>query len=466
MSKITLFLAIVATTFSGLLAQPLGNAVVFSEDGYRFLLIINGVQQNEQPQTNVRLTNLPEALYSAIISFEDTRLGQIRKNMFSITGGEETTYRIKRKNNGELDLAIQSTVPLMQMMPVAPNQQVVVYHSQPLAPGAMGVGVQPTPNGANVSVNVPGFSMGMSVDETNGNVNMNMGGVVNGNISTNGMYPQGQYQGGYQEPEPGYYPPQGQYPPQQQGYYPPQGYQQQQPAYYQMPGYMGTVGCPWPMQDAQFAQAQQTVGNQDFEQNKLQIAKQIVNSNCLTSQQVKSMMTVFDFEQSKLDFAKYCYSHTFDINNYYIVNDAFDFSNSVTELNNYIAANPVRAFVPQQQVMVAPGPGYQPGYQTGAVAGRCAYPMQPNDFAMAKNTISKQSFENNKLEIAKQVFNSNCITSAQVKEIMALFSFENSRLDFAKYAYSRVLDPQNYYLINDAFQFSSSVSELNKFIGN
>jgi hypothetical protein len=67
--------------------------------------------------------------------------------------------------------------------------------------------------------------------------------------------------------------------------------------------------------------------------------------------------------------------------------------------------------------------------------------------------------------VAKQVFNTNCITSAQVKEIMQQFSFENTKLDFAKYAYGHTFDPQNYYQINDAFEFSSSVSELNKFIG-
>ena len=45
---------------------------------------------------------------------------------------------------------------------------------------------------------------------------------------------------------------------------------------------------------------------------------------------------LFSFEDSKLDFAKYCYGYTYDLGNYYMVNDAFDFESTIEELNNYI----------------------------------------------------------------------------------------------------------------------------------
>ncbi|HNQ83646.1 MAG TPA: DUF4476 domain-containing protein, partial [Bacteroidales bacterium] len=52
----------------------------------------------------------------------------------------------------------------------------------------------------------------------------------------------------------------------------------------------------------------------------------------------------------------------------------------------------------------------------------------------------------------------------QVKEIMKLFSFEESRLEFAKYAYGYTYDLSNFYIVNDAFSFESSIDELNKYI--
>jgi len=56
----------------------------------------------------------------------------------------------------------------------------------------------------------------------------------------------------------------------------------------------------------------------------------------MTSSQVAELLKSFDFEQSRLDFAKFAYGHTFDIGNYFMVNNAFDFPSSVDELNAYI----------------------------------------------------------------------------------------------------------------------------------
>jgi hypothetical protein len=68
------------------------------------------------------------------------------------------------------------------------------------------------------------------------------------------------------------------------------------------------------------------------------MAKQIGRDRCFTVEQVKGIMGVFGFEDTKLDFAKYAYERTYDIGNYYKVNDAFSFETSVEELNEYIQA--------------------------------------------------------------------------------------------------------------------------------
>jgi len=47
---------------------------------------------------------------------------------------------------------------------------------------------------------------------------------------------------------------------------------------------------------------------------------------------------------------------------------------------------------------------------------------------------------------------------------MGVFSFESTRLDFARMAYHRVIDPQNYFIVNNAFRFSSSIDELYQYI--
>lgn len=78
--------------------------------------------------------------------------------------------------------------------------------------------------------------------------------------------------------------------------------------------------------------------------------------------------------------------------------------------------------------------------------------------------LRRANFDSDKLMIAKQAIQSQGVYADQVLRIMREFSFESSRLELAQFAYDRCLDIENYYLVNDGFQFSSSVRELNDFI--
>jgi hypothetical protein len=90
--------------------------------------------------------------------------------------------------------------------------------------------------------------------------------------------------------------------------------------------------------------------------------------------------------------------------------------------------------------------------------------MPRPDFEQALQSIRSKNFEDSKFTLAKQIISTNCLLSSQVKEIMLLFSFEDTRLDFAKYAFSYTLDLGNYFKVNDAFKFESSIDELNTYI--
>jgi Domain of unknown function (DUF4476) len=118
--------------------------------------------------------------------------------------------------------------------------------------------------------------------------------------------------------------------------------------------------------------------------------------------------------------------------------------------------------VPNNVVVVEPiRPNPLPGY-TGPIG--CSYPMDPAAFAEAKKSIAAKSFSQTKMQLSKQVTSSNCLLTGQVVELMSLFSFESEKLDFAKFAYDFTYDKGNYYKINDAFGFESSVRELGKYL--
>lgn len=110
-------------------------------------------------------------------------------------------------------------------------------------------------------------------------------------------------------------------------------------------------------------------------------------------------------------------------------------------------------------VVVVEKPNPLPGY-TGPIG--CPSPMEKPAFEEAKKSVASKSFSDTKMQLAQQITRSNCLLTTQVKDFMALFSFESQKLEFAKFAYDFTYDKGNYYKVNDAFSFESSVRELEK----
>jgi hypothetical protein len=85
-----------------------------------------------------------------------------------------------------------------------------------------------------------------------------------------------------------------------------------------------------------FAQAKESLRREWFENSRLTAAKQIIDQNYFTSQEVKEIILLFTFENNRLDIAKYAYGKTVDKENYFMLNDAFTFNNNKEALKEYI----------------------------------------------------------------------------------------------------------------------------------
>lgn len=103
-----------------------------------------------------------------------------------------------------------------------------------------------------------------------------------------------------------------------------------------LPGYEGPIGCERPISNQLFLDLKNNIAEKSFEETKLTAAKQLLVNQCLLTSQIKDLAKLFTFEETKLNFAKYAYSYTYDIVNYYIINDVFTFESSIEELNSYI----------------------------------------------------------------------------------------------------------------------------------
>ncbi|MEA3446713.1 MAG: DUF4476 domain-containing protein [Bacteroidota bacterium] len=285
------------------------NVIFFTEEGERFYLVIDGIQFNEEARTNVKASEITATNHKVKILFEDNSLKAINRNLFFEKPDMEFTYVIKKNKKGAYKIRYRSEVHITKqnLTQTTVNtyghrqgQQVVhtqtkVQHTQ-VAPD-------------NKQTNSENINIGINVQEGANNVNFNFN--VNSTNTQTSQTSVNSHQEVLIENTP---PP----PP------PP------------IPGYYGPYGCPYPMSPSAFQSAKNSIRLKSFEDSKMTLAKQITRTNCLSVVQVKEIMMLFDFEDNRLDFAKFAYKYTCDIGNYFMVNDAFTFESTIEELDEYI----------------------------------------------------------------------------------------------------------------------------------
>jgi hypothetical protein len=274
-----------------------GNLTVFSEDGDRFYLYLNGEKQNDVPESNIRIEELPQPYYMAKIVFEDNTIKDIIKRNLMITDADgifmEVTYKIKVDKKKKAKMNYFSMIPVQPDF-VPPSGMYVHHFGHPV-----GGGVQPPTNPRNngtigASVNVPGMNVNISIQDPDGDVGL-----------------------------------------------PPA--QQQPPVRPTRPNNPPTSSAScmnrWPMSSADFNGAKNAIDESSFDETKLSTAKSIVSSNCLSTDQVIQLCNMFSFEDNKLEFAKFAYAYTTDPRNYFKVGTVLTYSTSKEELNRFIQSS-------------------------------------------------------------------------------------------------------------------------------
>ena len=301
------------------------DIVVFSEMGEKFTLVIDGDVKNETPATRVVATGIRNETPLIVVRVAETGVPPVKQNAW-MEYGSEYTLKLTTNKKGEYVLRMQGqaalgtakvdpveTAPVTDFVEDAPSQtppggQSLTGGTQTTTTTTQTTGSTENVN-MNLGINGVGINMTMGItDPLMGSSTTTTTTTTHTTTTTTGT--------DFGDPEP-------------------------TPApvadpVYRMPGYSGPIGCPMPMSDGEFGEAKASIESKGFEESKMTLARQIGDSHCFSTAQVKGVMGLFGFEETKLEFAKYAYEHTHDIGNYYKVNDAFSFESSIDELNKYI----------------------------------------------------------------------------------------------------------------------------------
>jgi hypothetical protein len=279
------------STFSLLLLAiisqaQMSNIVIFTQANEPFTVILNGIQQCPDPVTNVKITGLNAPSYKLKVIFQNLEIPEIDKTVY-LQPEVEVSYEILKNSKAIWVIRMLNSTPVDEIVEQQVPRNIFVYTTIPR--------ISTTVVTQSTTVSTGGLTGGASITTTTTHTTSGGGEVhVAGN--------QDIYDDNHHE----------------------------------RPDYDGPRGCPRPMGAHSFDQALESISSKSFESSKLTIAKQIAGSNCLLCKQVKEIMTLFTFESNRLEFAKYAYKYTWDINNYFLLNDAFEFESSIDELNRYI----------------------------------------------------------------------------------------------------------------------------------
>ncbi len=258
---------------------PTMNVIVFSENGERFWLVVNGVRQNNQATQNVKVTALRGRSWQFKVVFENESLGELNKIIYAADGlSREVTFGIGKNRKEEYRFKYYGDIPL-DSTPESAEQETVTYHEDELPTSNPAFDLRIGRDGIHVTVNSRGHTNPRSYPNPS-----------NRRTTTTTQQPSSRH----------------------------------------------TPPCYVPMDSRAFEDVKKSILNKDSEDDRLIVAKQIVRTRCLSSSQMLAMAKIFDFEASRLDFAKFAYDYTTDPQNYYLVNEAFDFSESIRMLDEYI----------------------------------------------------------------------------------------------------------------------------------
>ena len=97
---------------------------------------------------------------------------------------------------------------------------------------------------------------------------------------------------------------------------------------------------------------------------------------------------------------------------------------------------------------------------------KCTAAIDSSSFNQIAKKLNDHDFEDAKKAELIETLTKNCFSSIQVNALIELLEFEEDKIAVAKAGHTRVIDPENYDLVFDVFEFESSKKEVMDYIAS
>ena len=343
MKKSVLFFAALFVLTIGSFAQGTYNVVIFSEDGQPFYAFVNGIRQNDKPETNIRVTGLNSSALNVRVEFQDPALPKLKQNMMPEPGFEHT-INIRKNKKQEIKMTYFGRVALADAPQGGATN--IAYHTSENAIDNNGSSTSQTSTNystgnTNISTGYNTGDGGVSVTTTStstqistnpNNISINMGGTgINVNMTGTGV--QSSSTTTVTTTSSSSYSSTGSTSGSTSGYS--SGNTQN----------YGTgsgraenhhSGCHVAMSQSAYDNLKRSVDEKPFSDTKMSTAKIATKNACLSTTQIKGICQLFSMDDDKLAYAKYAYDYCVDKTNYYTVSEIFSFSTTTDSFNKFL----------------------------------------------------------------------------------------------------------------------------------
>ena len=274
-------------------AQQVSHATFYSKEGYPFTIYLNGQKMNDVPQTEVRLINLTQPYYACRAEFVDPSLAPAERKLLQLTDANgnrvDVTFVVEHNRKGDMKIGWKSqslypryieedNSPTVVVVGGAPTGEVRQTTTTRIVEGGSAEGVSMSFGGLGGRVNIATGAGQPVVEETTTTTTT----VV-------------------------------------------------QPASATTATALPCAGTILGNQD--FEDALQSIRIRSTDEGRLLSGKQIVSTNCLTTEQIKRIASLYDTEQARLDLAIFAYPYALDKGSYFKMNSLFAQESSIDALN-------------------------------------------------------------------------------------------------------------------------------------
>jgi len=194
---------------------------------------------------------------------------------------------------------------------------------------------------------------------------------------------------------------------------------------------------------SELRRALELIGTFNTDQARVAVAKQFVATNNMRSDQFREVVDQVSLNNSKMELLKFGYDYVYDPANYYA---------AYQELKRKDIAKI------EMEINEKERPAEESFTSTRKLG--CTIILSKSEFEIHKKGIINKRYDSERLRFARNLFDTYCFNVNELRQCMELFKSDIDRKELALYAFDRIYDPWNFYLISGSFVSESRVAEL------